>query len=168
VIAKTVEDLEEIRRKCRRMVNVRAAAAGVASGQPVPIIDMGADYLILKEMIPAITKRFGLNDDQISSLSPELQTAITKAITAAGVNWAKKKSVEVFITSLLKRAGSRTAKKTATRFMGPIGWIVGGGIGFASIKVIGTEHINECYNICLSVLEAKRLDVPPAPAEASA
>jgi hypothetical protein len=76
MLAKTIEELEEIKKECKTMVTKRALLSAGTSAIPVPGVDVTADLAILMELIPAINRRFGLTRDQIDEYNPATKELI--------------------------------------------------------------------------------------------
>lgn len=61
----SIEELKKIQKTCRAMVKKRATASGGVALIPIPGADMAADIGMLLELIPAISRKFGLTPEQI-------------------------------------------------------------------------------------------------------
>ena len=72
MLPKSMEELESIRASCRTMVKKRAIASSGAVLIPVPGMDIAADVGMLLDLLPAVSKKFGLTPQQIDELDPQL------------------------------------------------------------------------------------------------
>lgn len=68
MIPSSLKELERIRDECKSMVTTRAGLSAGAAIVPVPGADIGADVMLLLEMIPMINRKFGLAPEQIDHL----------------------------------------------------------------------------------------------------
>jgi uncharacterized protein (DUF697 family) len=82
--ARTIEELEQIRKECKSMVTKRAAASGGAVLVPVPGADVLADVGILMQLLPAINGKFGLSEKQLEGLDAETKSMVYGFITSIG------------------------------------------------------------------------------------
>ena len=72
---RNLEELEEIKKECKQMVTKRAIASGLAALSPGPV-DIPVDVALLMELLPNISKKFGLSKEQIDEYEPQLQITI--------------------------------------------------------------------------------------------
>lgn len=152
----TAAELEQVRKKCIAMVNLRATASAVASVVPVPGVDLGADFTIMLELLPAINKKFGLSPKQIENMDDrELQLLII--FTAAKSVLIGKIITKDIVMHLLRKVGLRTTTKQLAKFIPIVGQIFCAGTSFSIIKYLGESHIDECYMVCKRVIEIRSL-----------
>ena len=83
-IPMSVETLEDVRAQCKALVTRRAGLSAGATVVPIPGLDIGADMLLLSEMLQTINRRFGLSQAQIDALDPQLKKIILVAATSIG------------------------------------------------------------------------------------
>lgn len=57
----TIEELDRVRRECRRMVTTRALAAAGVAVVPIPAMDVLADVGLLADVLPRVSRAFGLD-----------------------------------------------------------------------------------------------------------
>ena len=69
------QDLQSIAKRCRRMVNQRAAVAAGVALVPLPGLDWAADVGLLMQLLPRINAEFGLSPEQIERLAPDRRLA---------------------------------------------------------------------------------------------
>ena len=65
MLPKNFEELKQARKECKRMVLRRAIVSGAANLISVPGTDIAVDYIVLRDLLKAVSKRFGLNEAQI-------------------------------------------------------------------------------------------------------
>ena len=154
---KTRRDAERVRDECKEMVTRRALVAGGASAVPVPAADAVADVAILLEMIPEINRRFELTPAQIATLPPSHQNLVHSTIKRAGVALAGRIVSKELILSALKTVGARVTAKQVIKFIPFIGSAVSAAIGFSAMKYVGDKHVDDCFGVCLSLLNSSEL-----------
>lgn len=154
--AETINELSRIRDECKSMVTKRATVSGAAAAIPLPGVDIGSDVALLLEMIPAISRRFGLSQEQIETQDPQIKGLILVAITSVGSQLIGKAITKQVIMQLLKQVGIRMASKQAAKWIPGAGSAVAGTISFGAMKYLGNSHVDECYEVAKRVLEDKK------------
>jgi uncharacterized protein (DUF697 family) len=155
VIPKTVSELNRIKEECRSMVNKRASASAAAAVVPVPGADVGADIVIMMELLPAINKKFGLSPEQLDQLDSVVKGRIAVIISSIGSELVGKYITKQTVTMLLKKVGAKIAVKQVAKYVPFVGQAVSAGISFGAMKYLGNSHIDECYEVCRRIIEAR-------------
>ena len=158
MIPTTLTELNRVRAECKSMVNKRASASAAAAVVPVPGADIGADVVIMMELLPAINRKFGLSPEQIDQLDGEIKAKILVIISSIGSEIVGKLITKQAVAMLLKKVGARVAVKQVTKFIPFVGQAVSAGISFGAMKYLGNSHIDECYEVCKRIIEAKRTE----------
>lgn len=159
MIPQTLAELEQIRKEAYSMVTLRASATGASSFIPLPGADVAADVALLLQLIPAITRKFGLSEDQISNADPVLKGFIFQSIQNVGTKVVGKALTKQVVMSLLKKVGARVAAKSVLKFIPIAGQIASAAIGFGAMKIVGNNHVDECYAVCKRIIESRRVHV---------
>lgn len=154
--AETINELGRIRDECKSMVTKRATVSGAAAAVPLPGVDIGSDVALLLEMIPAISRRFGLSQEQIEAQDPQIKGLILVAITSVGSQMVGKAITKQLIMQLLKQVGVRVATKQITKWIPIVGSAISAGISFTAMKYLGNSHVDDCYSVAKRVLEKKK------------
>lgn len=154
--AETINELSRIRDECKSMVTKRATVSGAAAAIPLPGVDIGSDVALLLEMIPAISRRFGLSQEQIDAQDPKIKGLILVAITSVGSEMVGKAITKQLIMQLLKQVGVRVATKQVTKWIPFVGSAISAGISFTAMKYLGNSHVDDCYYVAKRVLESKK------------
>lgn len=155
MIPNSIEELDRIKAECKSMVNKRATASAAAAVVPVPGADIGADVAIMMELLPAINRKFGLSPEQIDAMDTALKGQIMVIITSVGSKLVGKIISKQTVAVLLKKVGTRVAVKQVTKFVPLVGQAVSAGISFGAMKYLGNSHIDECYEVCRSIITMK-------------
>jgi uncharacterized protein (DUF697 family) len=165
-LPRTPFELDEVVRRCRRMVTRRALASAGAVLVPLPGVDLAADIALLTQLIPAINREFGLTPDQIEALSPRLKVLVYKAIVAFGGALVGRLITRDLILQALVRVGMRVTTKTAARLVPIAGQAAAAGLSYSAMRLVGESHIRDCRRVVEEVLAEQ--GVPPPPATPSA
>lgn len=166
MIPATLQELEVIRAELRTMVLKRAALAGVAGAVPVPGLDIVADVGLLADLIPSISRRFGLSAEQVDELDETTRLFVFEVARKAGAKLVGRVITREVLLAVLKRIGRREVSKQALRYVPLVGQVVSGAIGFAALRYLGNLHIDECYAVAKRVIEdreAAPVERPPKP-----
>lgn len=153
MIPRTMEELELVKKECKTMVKKRATASAVVAAVPVPGIDLGADIAIMLELLPAINRRFGLSSEQIEQLDSAIKGKILVIIPSIGSELIGKVITKKLVITLLKKVGTRVTVKQAAKYVPFVGQAVSAGISFGAMKYLGSSHVDECYNVCMRIIE---------------
>jgi uncharacterized protein (DUF697 family) len=155
VVPNTLSELNRIREECKSMVNKRASASAAAAVIPVPGADVGADVVIMMELLPAINKKFGLSPEQIDQLDSVIKGKIAVIISSVGSELVGKYITKQTVTLLLKKVGAKIAVKQVAKYVPFVGQAVSAGISFGAMKYLGNSHIDECYEVCRKIIEMR-------------
>ena len=140
-------DLEKVRDECKKLVTRRAGLSATAAVVPIPGLDIGADMLLLSEMLEAINRRFGLSREQVDLLDPQLKKIVLVAATSIGSEAVGRFITRHILIGLLQRIGVRVASKSALRFIPILGQGIAAGISFGAMKMLGDAHVDDCYRV---------------------
>ncbi|XBS68316.1 hypothetical protein ABK905_16300 [Acerihabitans sp. KWT182] len=149
---RTLEELEQVRRECRKMVTRRAGLSAGAAVIPIPGLDIGTDVSILMALLPTINEKFGLTPQQIDALHPNRKKYTLAAISGIGSRVIGSNITRKIVALLLKRAGIKITAKTALRYVPIVGQAAAAGLSFSALKVLGNAHTEDCYRVIKQVL----------------
>ena len=153
--------LEQVRAECKALVTRRAGLSAGATVVPIPGLDIGADMLLLSEMLQTINRRFGLSQAQIEALDPQLKKIILVAATSIGSEVVGRFITKQILLRLLQKIGIRVASKSTLRFIPILGQAIAAGMSFGAMKMLGDAHVDDCYQIVSGIHQQ------PAPAMAA-
>lgn len=149
----SLPELIQISEECKSMVTKRALVSGTAAAVPVPGVDVAVDLGLLLELLPKISKRFGLDAEQIEQLDAESKALVYQALKAVGAQLAGRIITKDLILTLIKRAGLQMTSKQVSKYIPLVGQLTAAAISFGLMKYIGDQHVDECYAVAKSVLE---------------
>jgi len=144
-MTQTLAELDAIRDECRRMVTKRAAISAGASVVPVPGADLVADVGILRKMLPQISERFGLREDQVARMDATRAQQVFAIAAGMGNSIIGRAVTKRVVVALLRRMGVRIAAASVARFVPLLGSAVAATISFGAMKLAGNAHIDDCY-----------------------
>ncbi|MBM7648695.1 uncharacterized protein (DUF697 family) [Bacillus ectoiniformans] len=152
-LPQTIEELDQIKLECEKMVTKRASASAAAAVIPILGTDVAADVAMMSELLPAINKKFGLSHEQVEELDQETKRVLLVMITSAGSELIGKVITKQVITHLLKKVSTKIAVKQVAKFIPFAGQAAAAGISFSAMKYLGNSHINDCYDIAKKYIE---------------
>ncbi|MDB5055441.1 MAG: hypothetical protein JWM44_3491 [Bacilli bacterium] len=154
MIADSIDELEKIKKECRKMVTKRAAASGGAALVPFPGTDIFADVSLLLQLLPAINKKFGLSEEQLAGLDSEKKSYIYGIITSVGSKMIGRIITKEIVLQVLKKVGIRLATRQAIKFVPFIGQGLAATLSFTAMKYVGNSHVHDCYEVAKGILLA--------------
>jgi len=141
------KEIEEAKKRSRKLLLKTAALAQAAAIIPLPGIDIAVDAAALLRLIPRINREFGLTPEQIEQLSPNKQLIVYKAIVSIGGAMVGKLVTRELVIEALKSVGVRLTVKQATKYVPLAGAALSAAIGFAAMQYVGRQHIKECARV---------------------
>ncbi|MEI7832475.1 MAG: hypothetical protein WCJ56_04685 [bacterium] len=152
MLIKSIEELENIKKHCKHMTTRRSLISATAAAVPIPLLDIGTDFSILMEMIPAINRKFGLTTEQIEELDTETKRVLFVTIKDLGAKLAGRVLTKELIIEILKKVGIRISVKTTAKYIPLVGAGVAAIVSYGAMKWIGNHHIEDCYQVVKRVL----------------
>ncbi len=141
----SLTELDAVRDEARKLVTKRAMVSAGASVVPVPGADLLVDANILTRLLPDISSRFGLNEQQVEALAPDRARQVLLIAANLGNGVIGRSITRRVVTMLIRRVGARYASKSLLRFVPFAGQIAAAGISFGAMKLVGNAHIDDCY-----------------------
>lgn len=145
--ALTVESLDDIARRCRKLVNQRALLAAGVAVVPVPGLDWLADVSVLMKMIPEINHAFGLSQEQVEQLSPDRRLVVYKALSAVGSLLAGRIVTRVLVMQALRLVGVRLTTQQLAKFVPIAGQALSAALTFGALRYVCEQHIRQCLAV---------------------
>lgn len=127
------------------MVTKRALTSAGAAVIPIPGADLVADIGILTNLLPAISERFGLKEEQIRKMDPSRAQQVLVIASSLGNNVIGRAVTKRMVVALLRRMGVRVATGSVAKYVPFIGSAVAATISFGAMKLAGNAHIDDCY-----------------------
>lgn len=143
-------ELEALKQECRALVRKRALVSAGAAVVPVPFFDVVVDAGILMQLIPEISRRFGLEPERIEQMDPARREKVWKQIRSRG-----SQLLGIVITrqivrkSFLDFAG-RIVSRQIAKFVPLGGQLVAAGLGYFVLRRMAYKHIDDCYAVALA------------------
>lgn len=148
-----LNDLEAVRRKCRRLVLKRAAVSASLSAIPVPGLDVVSDLGLMARVIEDINIEFGLTPDQIARLRPEMRLVVYEMTVGVGGMMVGKLITRELVGHLLQRTGFKALARQAAKIVPIAGQIASASIGFAAFRALANRHIDACAQVAAAAMQ---------------
>jgi uncharacterized protein (DUF697 family) len=169
-IPKTIEELDEIKEECMKMVNKRATVSGLITVVPIPGVDVLADVRLLRDLMEKVSEKFGLTADQVDRLDEETKQIVLTVVKQSGKNFIKqqiqkagkragKVAVKKLVSAVMRKQAKKETAKTFGKFIPVVGQFAAAGIGYTAMMVAGRNHVNDCYKIMKKVMEKKETNL---------
>ncbi len=155
LVPASLQEIEMLRKKCRRMVLRRAAVSAGAAAVPIPGIDIATDLGLLVKLIEDINAEFGLTPGQISRLRPEVRLVVYQAMVGMSSMLVGKLVTREVVAQVLQRTGMRLLVKYSAKIVPVAGQAVSAAIGFAAFRTIGNQHVDACAKVAGELLEPR-------------
>lgn len=151
----TPEEIEEIRRRCRKLVTNRALVSAGASVVPIPGVDLAADVGLLTQLIPEINREFGLTPEQIERLNPQRRLNVYRTIVAFGGAMVGRVVTRNLVLTALKLVGVRLTVRQAARVLPIAGQAAAAALSYGAMRYVGYQHIEDCASVVDALLIAE-------------
>ena len=152
----TIAELDRVRDDSKRLVTTRSMMSAGAAVVPIPGADLIADIGLLTKLLPDISKRFGLDHDQVQKLEPHLAQQAFVMASSLGNTMIGRTVTKRIVIALLRRVGARVAVGSMAKFIPFAGSAVAATISFGAMKLVGNAHIDDCYRTAAALIS------PPA------
>ncbi|WP_457349119.1 hypothetical protein [Sphingomonas sp. UYP23] len=103
-------------------------------------------------MLPEISRRFGLDHEQVEKLDPQVAEKVFVVAASMGNNVIGRMVTKRLVTSLLRRVGTRVATASVAKYVPLIGSGIAAGISFGAMKLVGNSHIEDCHRTAKTLL----------------
>ena len=149
-------------RRARKLLHRRALVAAAASAVPVPGLDWAVDAALLSRLLPQINAEFGLSPQQLDQLDPAKREQVQKAVGLVGSVLIGKLITRELVLRAAQTVGLRMTTKQAAKYVPIAGQAVAATIGYATLRYLGEQHLQDCVR----VVQQAGLALPaPAPAK---
>ncbi len=137
--------------RSRRLLHRRALVAAAAGAVPVPGLDWAVDAALLTNIIPEINSQFGLTPAQINRLDPARREKVQKAVALVGSMLVGKLITKDLVITAAKTVGLRLTTQQAVKYVPLAGQAISAMIGYAAIRHLGEQHLQDCVRISQAV-----------------
>lgn len=149
-----LQELEALRQECRALVRKRALLSAGAAVVPVPFMDVMVDAGILMQLIPDISRRFGLEPEYIEQMDPQRREKVWKQIRSRG-----SQLIGIVVTRAIVRKGfmdfaGRIVTRQIAKFIPLGGQLVAAGLGYFVMRKMAYKHIDDCFAVAQALPES--------------
>ena len=148
----TQAELEAVRADCRKLVRNRSLMSAGVAVVPVPALDVLTDFGILRKLLPEISRRFGLDAEQVAALDPQRGQRVLAVANRLGSAVIGRVVTERLVVSVMRRLGLRIATGAVSKFVPMVGTALAAGVSYSAMKLIGDRHISDCYETARQAL----------------
>ncbi len=142
----------QIKNACRRPVTKRSLMSVGAAVVPIPGADTIADVVLFATLLPEISKRFGLDHEQVEKLDPQIAEKVFVVASSMGNNVIERMVTKRVVASLLRRVGARVAAASVAKYVPVIRSAIAAAISSGAMKLVGNSHMEDCYRTAKSML----------------
>lgn len=131
-------NLEHIRLECEALAKSRAKVSAGVAIIPLPFLDAAIDVAMLSQLLPEISKRFGLieNDKQSTQNLKDRVISVGGLIATRGL-----------VNKTIQGFGGKFIGKQVSKFVPFGGQMVAATLGYMIFKKIAFDHIAECHQV---------------------
>lgn len=142
-----VQQLQQIRLECRALVRRRALLSAGAAAVPVPFLDMVVDAGILLELIPDISRRFGLAPEHIEAMGEADRQSTWKTIRERGSQLIGIVVTRQVVRSTFQTYARRVLAAQLAKFVPFGGQLLAAGLGYFVMRQIAYRHVEDCFAV---------------------
>ena len=136
--------------RARKLLHRRALTAAAASVVPVPGLDWAMDAALLSRLLPQINAQFGLTPEQLDQLTPHQREQVQKAVALVGSVLIGKFVTRDLVLKAVQTVGLRMTSKQVAKFVPLAGQAVSAALGYATLRYLGEQHIQDCVRVVQS------------------
>lgn len=144
-------NLDEIREECIALVKKRAYLSAGASAVPIPLFDVAVDAGLLSQLLPEISIKFGLEEEQMAIYDPETHEIDWKVVGSRGIAFAGLVASRGVTRMTIQGMGTRILSRQIIKFIPLGGTIVAASMGYFVFRKIAMSHIDDCYTLAKSL-----------------
>src|SRR5699024_11622279 len=89
----TYSQIEERKEEALELVKSKAKYSGLAAALPIPLLDVGTDMKMMKEITDEIEEIFGVSHDEVTKYSDDMKTRAAVMISSVAGEFAARKSI---------------------------------------------------------------------------
>ena len=150
---RTLEELDQIRASCKKLVKHRATMLAGITLMPIPGLGLLADISALGNVIPKINRRFGLTSQQIEQLDSRKRNTVHEMVRKLGADFVGKSITRRLILNAVERMGKKVAVRRSLKLVPMAGQAVSAAWSYSTMMIVGNSHIDACYEIAKAMLE---------------
>lgn len=143
-------ELQQLREECRALVRRRALMSAGAAVVPVPFFDVVVDAGVLLQLIPEISRRFGLAPEDIESMPEDRRSRAWQQIRERGSQLLGIVVTRAVVRNTFLSFAGRSVSRVLVRFVPLGGQIVAAGLGYFVMRKMAYRHIDDCYEVALA------------------
>lgn len=139
--------------ECRALVRRRAWVAAGAAAVPVPFMDIAIDIGLLMLLIPEISRRFGLDMQDLSTMAPTRRERIWQKARTQGAQFVGLVVTRELIRRSFQGYWVRLISQQLAKYVPLGGQLAAAALGYFVCREIAYRHIDDCLAVALSLLD---------------
>lgn len=155
-----IAELDRVRAECRKLVTTRSLMSAGAAVVPVPGADLVADIGLMTTLLPDISRRFGLDHEQVEKLDPHVAQRVFVLASSMGNTLIGRAVTKRLVAMLLRRVAKRIAIASVAKYVPFAGSAVAAGVSFGAMKLVGDAHVEDCYRTARALATSGAADRP--------
>lgn len=152
LVPSSEKEIGEVRERCRRLVQRRAAISAGISALPLPGLDVMSDLRLFTALIEDVNREFGLTADQVGRLHPALKVKAYEAAVSVGGTMVGRYITRELVLRLVQRSAGKMVAKQASRLVPLAGLAASATIGFFAFRQIGYQHVDACADVARTLM----------------
>lgn len=159
---RTIDELEAARRSAKALVSRQAWLSAGAAAVPIPGVDIVADLSMMTTLLPKISEMFELTEAQVEAMEPRIAQQALVFAASLGNTMIGRAITRRVVRTLLKRVAARVAAASVLKYVPFAGTAAAAGLSFGAMKLLGDQHIEDCYKTARRLIEVQAVDPMPA------
>lgn len=145
-----LQKLEVVRQECRALVRKRALVSAGAAMVPVPFMDVMVDASILMQLIPEVSRRFGLEPEHIAAMTPEQREKVWHQVRVRGSQLIGIVLTRAIVRKSFMDFAGKLAARQISKFIPFGGQLVAAGLGYFVMRRMAYKHIDDCFAVAVA------------------
>ncbi|MFC3419845.1 hypothetical protein ACFOLA_10185 [Salinicoccus hispanicus] len=135
----TENEIQIKEQEAREMVNKKALYSSIAAVLPIPLLDIGTDMKLMKDIRSEAEEIFELDHKQVNELSDDLMNRALVMATSMGSEFVGRN------TSKFLFKGAAKNSKVAKFGLAPLATnALGAGVSYMLMKKLGHDYVDKC------------------------
>ena len=141
----TEQQIEEKEQEAREMVHQKSLYSSIAAALPIPLLDVGTDMKLMKDIRQEAEEIFGFDHNQVNDISDDLMNRAAVMATSIGSEFIGSRT-----TRMLLKRGSKNSKLTKFGIIPFLSKVIGAAISYKVMQKLGNDYVDKCVEIAKS------------------
>lgn len=149
-------DLDKVREECFELVKQRAYVSAGAAVVPVPFMDVIIDAGMLSQLIPEISARFGLAEERLEAIDLQAREIHWQEMRSRALEFMGMVATRGVLRKSIQSTVGKVVSKQVAKFVPLGGQMVAGYLGYAVLKKVANDHVDECYRLAKRIQDKQK------------